>query len=191
MPLVASYSFWTWPGWSAIVAIATCALVFGVVAAAWAIKDARRATQLAAAIDLLREYRSDELRDARRRIGNLPPFDPQDSRRGFDQFAIPDREIVERLSNFLDNIGVLVAQKLLTPEPAAAFFGGSARAMWIKLAPYIYDERGRPGRRTYQRHFEDFVYRLSRMPFEQRIDELGVSPPADAELRKNDASRAH
>jgi hypothetical protein len=176
-------SFWTWTGWTAVTAVATCMLVLGVGAAVWAIRDARRATQLAAASDVFREYRSVELRDARRRIRDLPRFDPS-GRPGLDQLSVEDRRSVELVSNFLDDVGTLVAQNLLRPEPAAAFLGGSAQAVWSKLAPYVYDERHKIGRETYQRHFEDLVYRLNRLPFSERIDKLGRVLPADAEVRQ-------
>jgi hypothetical protein len=158
-------------------------LVLGVAVAVWAIRDARRATQLAAASDVFREYRSIEMRDARRRIRELPGFDPSGPP-GLDQLSVEDRRNFELVSNFLDNVGTLVAQRLLRPEPAAAFLGGSARAMWSKLAPYVYDERHKIGRETYQRHFEDLVYRLNSLPFSELIDKLGRVQPGDVELRQ-------
>ena len=83
--------FWKWDGWGAIGAIGTIVAAFALMAAVWAIVLSRRATQLAASIDLLREYRSKEMRAARKRILALDLVDRHPVLENFDD---GDREAI-------------------------------------------------------------------------------------------------
>jgi len=173
-------SFSDWTGWNVVIAlatvvlaVATVALVAGVFVAAYTLRESRRAAQLSAAVDLLREYRRQDMRLARFALHRLPPCDPS---RGLEQLSHTDREALELVSHYLDNIGSLVARRLLRPEPAASFLGGSAIGIWSAIAPYVRAERAAGRRPTYQRHFEYFVYLLQGIPFEEEIDNLGRMP---------------
>jgi len=158
----------------AVTAIATLLLVVGVIVALLALRETRRVTQLPAVIDLLREYRSEPMRLARVSIHNLPPCDPE---WGFEQLG-RDREAVERVSHFLDNVGLLIAEKLLKPKPAAMFLGGSALGMWDVLAPYIDAERRVNNRPTYQRHFEHAAAIFKEIDIDAEIARLkSLLPP--------------
>jgi hypothetical protein len=176
-------SFTGWGGWpvvlavaTVVLAVATVALVIGVVLAAYTLGETRRTAQLSAAVDLLREYRSPKMGLARRTIYALPVCD---SSKGLNQLLDGNRRAVELIGDYLDNIGTLVAQGLLKPEPAAAYLGGSARGMWGRLGPYIYAERAAIEKRAlYQRHFEYLIHVFEGMPFEAEIDRLGRVPPS-------------
>jgi hypothetical protein len=162
-----------------LLAAATYWLVRGTQRAATAageeLHETKAATQLAAYIDLLREYRSQPMRMARTRIHRLGECDRS---RGLTQLGRRDREGVEMISHYLDNVGLLVSEELLGPEPAAAFLGGSAEGMWRKLGPYIYAERRERGP-TYQRHFEYLAAVFSGMEYETKIERLPRLPPPD------------
>jgi hypothetical protein len=100
----------------------------------------------------------------------LPLCDPL---RGLEQLGSDDREALEMICHYLDNVGTLVAQGLLRPEPAAAFLGGSATGMWRTTAPFILAERKVNDRPTYQRHFEHLVSVFERIPYKETINNLG------------------
>jgi hypothetical protein len=144
---------------TAVLAVATIALVAGVWFARATLVATRRATQLESYVDLLREYRSTEMREARRRIraftytGTLEQISSD-----------ADREAAEMVANYLDQVGTLVKFKLLDIKPASAFLGGSAINMWVKLQPIIRAEQEKgEGRGDYQAHFEFLVDELRRV----------------------------
>ena len=171
-------SIWGWRGWNAIVALSTTGLLVGLVIALRQLGESRRATQLPAIIDLLREYRRHEMRMARWRVGRLKPCDPD---HGLDQLDAEDREAVELLTHFLDNVGLLVRNDLLAVKPVATFLGLSALGVWENVEPYIRAERrvvshAKPRRLTYQRHFEDLVARFDRAKIIADIEHLKTMP---------------
>jgi hypothetical protein len=133
-----------WAGWepmlsiaTVVLAAATVALVVGVLIAWRTLVASRKATQLESYIDVLREYRGADMLAARRRIRDF------DYACILEEIPLGDRELVEMVGNYLDQIGVLVKLGLLDVKPAGAFLGGSARNMWEKLAPIIHAERSK------------------------------------------------
>ena len=77
--------------------------------------------------------------EARRLLSDeLRELDPEGGMRG-----LPDEvaRAALRVSHYLDNLGVLVANGLLEPELAAGFLGDSALRLWRDLYPFITRER--------------------------------------------------
>jgi hypothetical protein len=186
------HSFWRWPGWIAVTALGTLLLFVGVFAAIWAIRQDRKASQMEAVIDLIREHRSPEMRKARKMLYDLvrqadpeqiPPVDPA---LGINVLSPEHQEALEQVSHFLDGVALLVQRKLLQIRHAETYFGLSIISMWDAIGPYIYAERQRAEisgdyrRVTYQRHFEDLAAKMNAK--ERRIicklNRLKNAPPA-------------
>jgi hypothetical protein len=183
---VTDLSPWTF-GWDALVACGTLALAAvtvvlafvtreGVRAASDSARDARAANQLPAVMELLKEYRSPEMRQAR--VTVLQGLRQCDPTKGLEQLNVGQREAVEMVSHFLDNLGVLVAFDMLKPEPAAAFLGGSTLAIWRTAGPFIEAERRVNDRATYQRYFEHLAGIFEGIDYEAEIDLLNVLAPS-------------
>ena len=66
------------------------------------------------------------------------------------------------MSQYLDNLGVLVAHGLLSPELAAGFLGDSALRMWRVLSPFIVRERELRTPPHYQHYFEHLAVTVRR-----------------------------
>jgi hypothetical protein len=134
----------------AIAAVIVSTLTMIIVALQ--VVQARKANALPATIDLFREYRSAEMEKARQLLAErLPDLDPASGMRG-----LPDDVSVAafQMSQYLDNLGVLVAHGLLSPELAAGFLGDSALRMWRVLSPFIVRERELRTPPHYQHYFE-------------------------------------
>ena len=114
------------------------------------------------------------MRHARLRIHRLPPCRDE---QGLSQLDGRDREAVEAVSHYLDNLGTLVARDLLDIGSVATFLGLSACSIWDELAPFIRAERRtKPKRESYQRHFEDMVARLNDRDLAGEIGRLRRAP---------------
>jgi hypothetical protein len=125
-----------------------------------------KAAQLAASVDLLREYRLDRLRKARVTIREIPAHAPG---RRLADLTYDQREAAIAISHYLDNLGALVVHKLLTPDAARTFLGSSVVQMWEILGPYIYAEREAIGFSIYQIHFEHLAWQMSQTDIEARL----------------------
>lgn len=186
------HALWRWPGWAAITAFGTLLLFGGVVVAIvaiWqgrrAIEEDRNAAQLGAVAALIGEHRSPEMRAARQRIWLLR------NRRckpdaGYSQFSNEEREAFERVTHFLDSIGLLVHQELLELAHARTYFGLSILNMWLIAGPYVYSERRRAAgqggdqlRMSHLRHFEDLAARVRDKKSQTiwALNELDKFPP--------------
>lgn len=161
-------------------AAVTALLVIGVLFAWRQLRATRVATQLEANVDLLREYRSTTMRLQRAQLRQLPECDPN---QGLEQLSADDREALENVFHYLDQVGMLVSVGMLEIDSIARFLGGSAQAMWRCAAPFIYADREVHARPTYQRHLEYLSARLDReMPAtEDAILALDANPPPDAQ----------
>jgi predicted nucleic acid-binding protein len=105
----------------AIGAVAVSALT--AIAIARQVSEARKANALAAVIDLFREYRSVEMERALRLLASeLAQVDPSNGMRGLPDNVAAAASLV---SQYLDNLGVLVAHGLVDPELTAGFLGDS------------------------------------------------------------------
>lgn len=137
------------------IAIALLALAAAIVSAAISarqLREARKANAFPAAIDLFREFRDPAfVADRNLLVRELRNCDPDAGMRG-----LPDgvRQAAFRVSHYLDNVGVLVAHKLIDPEIAVSFLGASALNLWQELKEFIRRERVLRSYADYQMHFE-------------------------------------
>jgi hypothetical protein len=125
-----------------------------------------KAAQLAAAVDLTREYRLEPLRRARVIVRQLPPHTPGMRLIDLDE---DQRDAAIAVSHYLDNLGALVVHDLLTPHAARTFLGSSAIQMWKILGPYIYCERESNGFSIYQIHFEHLAWLMDQVDIEAEM----------------------
>ncbi len=89
---------------------------------------------------------------ARRLISEkLPELDGASGIRG-----LPDdvAQASLKVSHFLDNLGVLVANDLLDPKLAAGFLGDSTLRQWLLLQPFVERERELRSPNAYLQYFE-------------------------------------
>jgi hypothetical protein len=79
--------------------------------------------------------------------------------------GLPDDVAVAafQVSQYLDNLGVLVARGLLSAELAAGFLGDSILRMWRMLAPFIVRERELRTPPHYQHYFEHLAATVQRV----------------------------
>ena len=139
----------------AALAIAVVALIVATVSAAISarqLREARKANAFPAAIDLFREFRDPAfVADRRLLLRELENCDP-----AFGMSGLPDgvNQAAFRVSHYLDNVGVLVAHKLIDPEIAVSFLGASALNLWQALKEFIRRERVLRSYDDYQMHFE-------------------------------------
>jgi hypothetical protein len=160
-----------------VLAAATCALAYftrkssrdaadALEISASQLIETGKAAQLAAAIEVTREYREERLRKARVLIRSLPERTPGDRLIDLDA---EQQDAAFAVSHYLDNLGALVVHDLLTPDAARTFLGSSAIEMWKILAPYIYAERERTGFRIYQIHFEHLAWVMDSIDIEAEM----------------------
>lgn len=153
-------------------AIAILALVVAIVSAAISareLREARKANAFPAAIDLFREFRDPAfVADRRLLLQELENCDPE-----LGMSGLPDgiNQAAFRVSHYLDNVGVLVAHKLIAPEIAVSFLGASALNLWRALEPFIRRERVLRSYDDYQMHFEHLAAAVDALQLDS--DRLG------------------
>ncbi len=146
---------------TAALIVALIALVVAAISAfisARQLREAMRANAFPAVVDLFREYRSAEMVAARRLLSSkLPELEPVEGIQG-----LPDEvaSAAIKVGNYLDNLGVLIARRLLDPEVAAGFLGDSALRLWRELSPFIQRERELRSPAAYQEYFEHLAVTL-------------------------------
>lgn len=131
-----------------------------VLVTAWQLFETRRANALPATVDLFREYRSEEMVDARRvlylELGDLDPD------LGISQLPGEVREAAERVGFFLDNVGVMIAHRLVSPKLVAGFLGVSSLNLWKALYPFVMHERARRST-VYLNYFEHLAAEMEKI----------------------------
>jgi hypothetical protein len=153
-------------------AIAVVALLVALASAVISfrqLREARKANAFPAAIDLFREFRDPAFVADRRLL--LRELQNCDSEQGMS--GLPDgiREPAFRVSHYLDNVGVLVAHRLIDPEIAVSFLGASALNLWQALSPFIRRERVLRSYADYQMHFEHLAATVDALELDS--DRLG------------------
>jgi hypothetical protein len=136
-------------------AVAILALVVAVSAAVisgWQLRESRKANLVPGIVDLFREYRADEMVRARRVLVDVARYNSDAGLQGLPEEVI---QAAIRVINYLNHVGILVANGLLSPALARSFLGGSASRLWRDLSPFISRERELRGRPRYARHFQD------------------------------------
>jgi len=145
--------FWTWPGWTAVAAIATSVLALTIFAAIRQIEEARRSTNAQIAVSLFRELRSPEAVEMLRTIYALTPDD--------FKYSVKE-EIGKKIDHVVyrfDLLGGLVRKGIIDEELAIESYAGApALRCWYKLCKHyirkVQDERG-----FYAENYEDFARR--------------------------------
>jgi hypothetical protein len=131
--------------------------------------QSRKANAFPATVDLFREYRAEEMVHARRvlhqKLGSLDPD------LGISQLPGEVRDAAERVSFYLDNIGVLIAHKLVHPKLVAGFLGVSSLNIWRVLYPFV--ERERTRRDTvYLNYFEHLAAEMEKIKIHEGVHNL-------------------
>jgi hypothetical protein len=154
--------------WALLIAVA--ALMVSAIAA-WMshsqLREARTSNAFPATVDLFREYRSSEMVAARRLLSQrLSDLDPAG---GVNDLPDDVAQAALRISHYLDNLGVQVAQNLIAPELVAGFLGDSTLRLWAQLRPFILSERRRRHPQAYLQYFEHLAETLRTVsPIEMR-----------------------
>jgi hypothetical protein len=141
--------------------IAISALVVAIAAAvisARQLLEVEKANTFPATVDLFREYRTREMVAARRLISERLPQLSEES--GFSGLPDDVAQASLKVSHFLDNLGVLVANDLLDPKLAAGFLGDSTLRQWVLMKPFIERERELRSPNAYLQYFEHLAATL-------------------------------
>jgi hypothetical protein len=143
------------------VAISLVALILS----AWSAKIAQRASSLAFALNLLKEFRDPEAVAARRYVFTelRKEFSPD---LGFRNLPEQAQTNVHSASLLCDHIGLCVAHNLVDQTIVAGFVGDSVQRLWSILDPYVRQERqllqADGFSPEYLEYFEDLAVRLQR-----------------------------
>ena len=141
--------------------LAIFALIVSAVAAGVSIRQLREASKANAfpsAVDLFREYRNKEMVAARRLLSEkLPTLEDTG---GIQDLPDDVAQAALKVSHYLDNLGVLVANDLLRPKLAAGFLGDSTLRQWTLLEPFILRERAMRSPTAYLQYFEHLAVTL-------------------------------
>jgi len=152
-----------WADFAAVgaLAVAVVALIVSIWTAMHSATAARRERALAVSIDLFREAR--DLGPARRDV--FFEIAPLETCR-LDELPASLRDSAQKLCWFYDNVGVLVAHRMVDIEPIAGYLGDSILDSWDRLERFILAERAHRRERSdaradaYQWYFEELVTRL-------------------------------
>jgi hypothetical protein len=152
--------------------VAIAAIVISVLAllvATAVLYQATRANRLPAAVDLFREYRSPDMVQARRVL--FQKLADENPNLGISHLPPDVRAAAERVGFYLDNVGALVAHRLVHRKLVAGFLGVSAQSQWKALLPYV--NRERLNRDTvYLNYFEYLAAQMEKIEIEPGIRNL-------------------
>ena len=138
------------------VIISSVALVVAVISGRRQWRSARNANAVAAVLKLFEEYRTDELRSARRAVFQMEKF-PVGAAPALRDLSDDLRAPSERVAQYFDHVGLLVGHRLVPARPMISFFGFGCTALWKKLEPCIIAERELRGVGYYLGYFEGFA----------------------------------
>jgi hypothetical protein len=143
---------------AASLVLSVLALFVSVAIAVRQLRAAHNSNSISVMLELFGEYRSPEMLQARTVVlERLPSLKRHETELGWASLPTDVRDSALRTSHFFDNVGILVANDLIPPDPMIAFFGGSALNCWERMLPYISEERAKWGTPLYQAYFELFV----------------------------------
>jgi hypothetical protein len=107
---------------------------------------ARQANQMPVLVDLFREHRSEKMAETRTYVHSLSER-KVDLSQGLASLPADKQVNVRELMWFYDNLGALVAHKIIDIGPVAGYLGGSVMDCWGQLAPLVEGEREQRRRR--------------------------------------------
>lgn len=146
---------WTWPGWTAVAAVATSVLALTIFVAIWQIKEARRSTNAQIAVSLFSELRSPEVIRMLRSIYALTQDD-------FKNSTIEKKMVyflIDHVVHRFDLLGGLVRKGIIDKELAIESYAGPpALKCWYQLCKH-YIKKARDERGFYAENYEDFARR--------------------------------
>lgn len=133
----------------------------------------RQANSLPITIDLFREFRSPEFKVSQAYVlsslrDDFPPIN-----KGLRALPEPAFSHARIVSHFFDNLGVFVANNIVSERLVVSFIGDTLLACWSVLEPYILQERQSQGF-EYQTYFEDLVARARANPPQEARRKLGL-----------------
>ncbi|AGL18828.1 DUF4760 domain-containing protein [Actinoplanes sp. N902-109] len=124
----------------------------------------RHSNMLPVALDLFREFRTEQFRaDMRYLVERLwtdwPPG-------GTGVLDLPDepRARVVRVASYFNNVGVLVANGVVDERMVRGFMGQSVLRAWDRVAPFLRVERTRRSDPAYNAYFEHLAARSIAVP---------------------------
>ncbi|WP_410597349.1 hypothetical protein [Amycolatopsis sp. lyj-23] len=142
----------------AAISVATSLFALGIAALStrrqW--RSARNANAVSSILTLFEEYRTEDLRVARRLVFKLAEY-PTDLNPTLTQLPADTRVAAERVAHYFDHVGLLVGYSLIPAGPMISFFGYGCTELWKKLEPYVAAERRLRGVNHYLGYFEGFA----------------------------------
>lgn len=170
--------------------ISIIAVIVSIIAIAYSVIISQRSNSLQIMTDLFQEYRSIEFKDASRYvIDDLEKnCNPED---GYWQLKDPSRTRVLKVSHFFNNIGALVAYKIVDEDLIIGYMGSNILMVWDKLYPFLENERSHRLKKhgigkEYQEHFEDLVCRVyNKKPDDILKNKLKLKKISDIKKHEN------
>jgi len=142
--------------------ISVIALVTSVAVAVQQINIAKQSNFLPILIDMFSEFRSPKFKRHLYYVTQRLSKE-HNSKKGFQNLPEPARTHVITVSHFFDNLGVIVANKIVDEKLVISFMGESIYSAWQALEPFIKRERELRNS-EYQEYFEDLVVRVKKNP---------------------------
>jgi hypothetical protein len=156
----------------AALAISLIALVVGVLLTVRQIQLARGGNHLPVVLETFKESRSRDWFEAQEYIlTKLAQEYPADC--GYCGLPAPIRDKVNVIGLFFDDLGKLVAHRVIDERLALGSYGPPIAFMWDALAPYVYEER-QAHVPYFWVYFEDLAARMASVNPEVVYAKLGL-----------------
>lgn len=139
--------------------LSVLALVVSVFVAWRQQRVSKQANSLPILVDMFQEWRTEGQKLHREYVYERLREECS-PRLGYDDLPTQAKLHVKEVSNFLDNLGLLVYRGIVDEELVIAYLGGSVLELWGVLAPYIREEQKKYW--PFQTHFEHLASRCSR-----------------------------
>jgi hypothetical protein len=146
----------------------------------------QHANLLPVMIDKFREFRAPEFRHHIVYIGRRLWEDSSPETTGMLDMGEEARSHTTPVATFFNTVGVLVANGVIDAVLVSSYMGGSVLRAWLRLAPYIRNERRRRDDANYYLFFENLVYLVSQNPPEKlnTLLKLKTMPESSPELER-------
>lgn len=130
------------------------------------------ANHLPVILDAFREIRSVEFQDSQKYIFERLTSE-HGSARGYRDIDEPARSHLQAVGSFYDDLGKLVAHKIIDEGVIIGAYGDTIMALWKVIRPYVCRERELRGTRGYV-YFEDLACRALSRSSVKVHQELGL-----------------